>query len=84
MKIIPFMRFSRFKSQLPIIIFIVMSLNLLIAPVVYANTTISLDRVSTWAVGVRGYYFNVSNILINSHFSTRTVLMIQVLPIPLW
>ncbi|MBO1046710.1 MAG: potassium-transporting ATPase subunit F [Dolichospermum sp. UKL201] len=54
MKIIPFMRFSRFKSQLPIIIFIVMSLNLLIAPVVYANTTISLDRVSTWAVGVLG------------------------------
>ncbi|MCE2698921.1 MAG: potassium-transporting ATPase subunit F [Nostocales cyanobacterium LE14-WE4] len=31
-----------------------MSLNLLIAPVVYANTTISLDRVSTWAVGVLG------------------------------
>ncbi len=48
------MRFSRFKSQLPIIIFIVMSLNLLIAPVVYANTKINLDPVSTWAFSLLG------------------------------
>ncbi|MBE9257264.1 MULTISPECIES: potassium-transporting ATPase subunit F [Nostocales] len=25
------------------------------SPVVYANTTLSLDRVSTWAMGVLGF-----------------------------
>jgi F subunit of K+-transporting ATPase (Potass_KdpF) len=55
MKRIPLIRLSRFKYQLPITIFIVLSLNLFIAPVVYANTTINLDRISTWAVGVLGF-----------------------------
>ena len=55
MKMIRFIRFSKFKYQLPIIIFIVMSLNLLMAPGVYANTTIRLNGVSVWAVGVLGF-----------------------------
>ena len=55
MKIIPLIRVSRFKYQLPITIFIVMSLNLLIVPVVYANTSITLDRISTWAFAVLGF-----------------------------
>ncbi|MBD1219089.1 potassium-transporting ATPase subunit F [Aphanizomenon flos-aquae NRERC-008] len=32
-----------------------MSLNLLIVPVVYANTSITLDRISTWAFAVLGF-----------------------------
>jgi K+-transporting ATPase KdpF subunit len=51
------MRLSRFKYQLPIIIiiFLVMCLNLLIAPVVYANSGGSLDKVSAWAIGILGF-----------------------------
>ena len=30
-------------------------LNLFITPLVYANTDISLDKVSTWAIGVLGF-----------------------------
>ncbi len=52
---IQFMRLSRFKYQLPIIIFLVMCLNLLIAPVVYANSGGSLDKVSAWAIGILGF-----------------------------
>ena len=33
----------------------VMCLNLFITPLVYANTDISLDKVSTWAIGVLGF-----------------------------
>ena len=55
MKMIRFIQFSKFKYQLPIIIFIVMSLNLLMASGVYANTTIRLNGVSAWAVGVLGF-----------------------------
>ncbi len=31
-----------------------MYINLLINPVAYANTTISLDHISQWAIGVLG------------------------------
>ncbi|MTJ11650.1 potassium-transporting ATPase subunit F [Anabaena sp. UHCC 0187] len=54
MKVIPFMRFSWFKYQLPIIIFIVMCLIFFIAPMVYASSSISLNQVSTWAIGILG------------------------------
>jgi hypothetical protein len=52
---IPFIRFFKFKNQLPIILLMVMCLNFFITPLVYANTSISLDRVSTWAIGVLGF-----------------------------
>ncbi|MFM6198937.1 MAG: potassium-transporting ATPase subunit F [Dolichospermum sp.] len=32
-----------------------MSLNLLIAPVVYANSGGTLDKVSAWAIGILGF-----------------------------
>jgi len=54
-QMIQFMRLSRFKYQLPMIIFLVMCLNLLIAPVVYANSGGSLDKVSAWAIGILGF-----------------------------
>jgi K+-transporting ATPase KdpF subunit len=51
---IPFMRFSKFKYQIPVIICIMMCLNFFIAPMVYANSGISLNQVSTWAIGILG------------------------------
>jgi hypothetical protein len=55
MKMIPLIRLSKFKHQLPITIFIVMCFSLFMTPVVYANTTLSLDMVSTWTMGVLGF-----------------------------
>ncbi|MDD1432409.1 potassium-transporting ATPase subunit F [Dolichospermum sp. ST_sed3] len=52
---IPLIRLFKFKSQLPLTILMVMCLNLFITPLVYANTGISLDKVSTWAIGVLGF-----------------------------
>lgn len=43
------------KHQLPLAIFISLCLNLLIAPVVYANAGGVLERRSAWAIGILGF-----------------------------
>jgi K+-transporting ATPase KdpF subunit len=43
------------KQQLPLAIFIVMCLNLVIAPVVYAAAGGALERRSAWAIGILGF-----------------------------
>ena len=42
------------KQQLPLAIFLVLCLNLVIAPVVYAAADGTLERRSAWALGVLG------------------------------
>ena len=42
------------RQQLPLAIFLVLCLNLLLAPVVYAAADGTLERVSAWAIGVLG------------------------------
>jgi K+-transporting ATPase KdpF subunit len=42
------------KQHLPLTIFIVMCLNLVIAPVVYAAADGTLERRSAWAIGILG------------------------------
>ena len=42
------------KQQLPLAIFLVLCLNLLIAPVVYAAADGTLERRSAWALGILG------------------------------
>ncbi|NEU72381.1 potassium-transporting ATPase subunit F [Hassallia byssoidea VB512170] len=43
-----------YKQKLPLVIFIVLCLNLVIAPVVYAADS-TLERRSAWAIGVLGF-----------------------------
>ncbi|OUL22387.1 K(+)-transporting ATPase subunit F [Nostoc sp. 106C] len=43
------------KQQLPLAIFIVLCLNLAIAPVVYAASDGILERRSAWAIGILGF-----------------------------
>lgn len=42
------------KQQLPLAIFLVLCLNLVIAPVVYAAADGTLERRSAWALGILG------------------------------
>ncbi|MBD2384228.1 K(+)-transporting ATPase subunit F [Cylindrospermum sp. FACHB-282] len=42
------------KQQMPIMIFIMLCLNLVIAPVVYASAGGILERRSAWAIGILG------------------------------
>ncbi|BAZ32712.1 potassium-dependent ATPase G chain [Cylindrospermum sp. NIES-4074] len=50
-----FIRSQCRKQQLPLVIFIMLCLNLLIAPVVYAAAGGILEKRSTWAIGVLGF-----------------------------
>jgi K+-transporting ATPase KdpF subunit len=43
------------KQQLPLAIFLVLCLNLVIAPVVYAAADGTLERRSAWALGILGF-----------------------------
>ncbi|MBW4571811.1 MAG: potassium-transporting ATPase subunit F [Tolypothrix carrinoi HA7290-LM1] len=43
-----------YKQKLPLVLFIVLCLNLLVAPVVYAADG-NLERRSAWAIGVLGF-----------------------------
>ena len=43
------------KQKLPLIVFIVMCLNLILAPVGYAAGDNSLERRSAWAIGILGF-----------------------------
>ncbi|MGJ5672140.1 MAG: potassium-transporting ATPase subunit F [Nostochopsis sp.] len=43
------------KQKLPLIIFIGLCLNIVIAPVVYASADGVLERRSAWAIGVLGF-----------------------------
>lgn len=49
-----FLRSQRRRQQLPLAIFIMLCLNLLIAPVVYASAGGILEKRSAWAIGVLG------------------------------
>lgn len=42
------------RQKLPLIIFLLLCLNLLIAPAVYATSNGTLERRSAWALGVLG------------------------------
>lgn len=44
-----------YKQKLPLVIFLVLCLNLIIAPVVYAAGDGNLERRSAWAIGVLGF-----------------------------
>ncbi|HLO86867.1 MAG TPA: K(+)-transporting ATPase subunit F [Nostocaceae cyanobacterium] len=43
------------KQKLPLAIFISLCLNLLVAPVVYANAGGVLEKRSAWAIGILGF-----------------------------
>jgi hypothetical protein len=44
-----------YKQKLPLVIFIVLCLNLVIAPVIYAAADSNLERRSAWAIGILGF-----------------------------
>ena len=44
-----------YKQKLPLVIFVVLCLNLVIAPAVYAAVDGNLERRSAWAIGVLGF-----------------------------
>jgi phage-related holin len=44
-----------YKQKLPLVIFLVLCLNLVIAPVVYAAADNNLERRSAWAIGILGF-----------------------------
>ncbi|MBD2606382.1 potassium-transporting ATPase subunit F [Scytonema hofmannii FACHB-248] len=44
-----------YKQKLPLVVFIVLCLNLVIAPVVYAAGDGNLERRSAWAIGILGF-----------------------------
>jgi hypothetical protein len=44
-----------YKQKIPLVIFLVLCLNLIIAPVVYAAGDGNLERRSAWAIGVLGF-----------------------------
>lgn len=43
------------RQQVPLAIFLVLCLNLVIAPVVYAAADGTLERRSAWAIGILGF-----------------------------
>jgi len=51
---ISFVWFEWRKQKLPLTIFLLLSLNLVIAPAVYAASSGTLERRSAWAIGVLG------------------------------
>ncbi|MGI8500506.1 MAG: potassium-transporting ATPase subunit F [Hassallia sp.] len=44
-----------YKQKLPLVVFIVLCLNLVVAPVVYAAADGTLERRSAWAIGILGF-----------------------------
>lgn len=44
-----------YKQKLPLVIFIGLCLNLLVAPIVYAAESGNIERRSAWAFGVLGF-----------------------------
>ncbi len=50
-----FVSWGWYKQKLPLVIFIALCLNLIIAPVVYAAVDGNLERRSAWAIGVLGF-----------------------------
>ncbi|BAY24979.1 K+-transporting ATPase subunit F [Calothrix sp. NIES-2100] len=54
-QILSFIWSQRQKQRLPLAIFIVLCLNLAIAPVVYAASDDMLERRSAWAIGILGF-----------------------------
>lgn len=51
---VSFVWFEWRRQQLPLAIFLLLCLNLIIAPVVYAASGGSLERRSAWAIGILG------------------------------
>ena len=51
---ISFIWWRWYKQKLPLVIFIALCLNLIIAPVVYAAEN-TLERRSAWAIGILGF-----------------------------
>jgi hypothetical protein len=54
-QLISFIWSQRRRQHLPLTIFIVLCLNLAIAPVVYAASDGILERRSAWAIGILGF-----------------------------
>lgn len=54
-QLISFIWSQRRRQNLPLTIFIVLCLNLAIAPVVYAASDGILERRSAWAIGILGF-----------------------------
>jgi K+-transporting ATPase KdpF subunit len=54
-QILTFIWSQRWRQKLPLAIFIVLCLNLAIAPVVYAASDGILERRSAWAIGILGF-----------------------------
>lgn len=52
---ISFVWWRWYKQKLPLVIFIVLCLNLIIAPVVYAAADNSLERRYAWAIATLGF-----------------------------
>lgn len=52
---ISFVWFRWRRQQLPLAIFLVLCINLVIAPVVYAAADGTLERRSAWALGILGF-----------------------------
>jgi sulfite exporter TauE/SafE len=53
-EVISYIWFEWRRQKLPLIIFLGLCLNLLIAPIVYAATDGALERRSAWALGILG------------------------------
>lgn len=53
-EVISFVLLQWRKQKLPLVIFIGLCLNLVIAPVVYAVTDGNIERRSAWAIGILG------------------------------
>ena len=51
---VSFVWFEWRRQQLPLAIFLLLCLNLVIAPVVYAASSGTLERRSAWAIGILG------------------------------
>lgn len=51
---VSFVWFEWRRQQLPVAIFLLLCLNLIIAPVVYAASNSTLERRSAWAIGILG------------------------------
>lgn len=54
-QLISFIWSQRRRQNLPLTVFIVLCLNLAIAPVVYAASDGILERRSAWAIGILGF-----------------------------
>ncbi|MBD2198875.1 MULTISPECIES: potassium-transporting ATPase subunit F [Calothrix] len=55
LQLLSFLRSQSRKQKLPLAIFIVLCLNLAIAPVVYAAADGELERRSAWAIGILSF-----------------------------